>query len=86
MSHQEEKYCKSALEDAASTHLEGNSLVWFSSQKQVLPATIRGLDALLVSRHETVPGSNSFSDLWVVNLMNREEQVVYRFVSRTSTA
>lgn len=55
---------------AAFTHLKSNSLIRFCSQKQILPATIRRLDALFISRHETMPGSDSFSDLWVVNLMN----------------
>lgn len=63
--------------NAAPTHLEGNSLIWLSSKEQVLPTTIRGLNALFVSRHETMPWPNSFSDLWIVNL--KEKQLVYRF-------
>lgn len=57
---------------AASAHLKGNSLIRFSSQKQVLPAAIGGLDALFVSGHEAMPGSDSFSDLWIVDLMKGE--------------
>lgn len=74
MSRRVGKYYQEHKRSAASTHLKGNCLVWFSSQKQVLPATIRRLNALFVSRHETMPGSNSFSNLWVVNLMKREKK------------
>lgn len=57
------------------SHLESNGLIWFSSKKQVLPATIGRLNALFVSRHEAMPGSNSFSDLWIINLMGQEKKV-----------
>lgn len=70
-----------------STHLKGNSLIWFCGQKQVLPTTIRGFNALFISRHETMPGSDSFSDLWVINLMEREKKKRYLIdLSLTSTA
>lgn len=58
---------------AVFNHLEGDRLVWFGSQKQVLPATIRGLDTLFIRRHKTMPRPDSFSNLWVVNLIRREE-------------
>lgn len=50
--------------------LKGNSFIWFSSKKQVLPSTVRGLDTLFISGHETVPGSNSFSNFWIIDLVN----------------
>lgn len=56
----------------AFADLEGNSFIWFSSKKQVLPSTVRGLDPLFIGRHETVPGSNSFSNFWIIDLLNTE--------------
>lgn len=63
------KYYQAPKRRTAIAHLKGNSLIWFSSHEQVLPPTIWGLNALFICRHETMPGSNSFSNLWVVNLM-----------------
>jgi len=48
--------------------LKSNGLVWFCGQEQVLPATIWGLDTLLIGRHEAMPRPDALRDLWIVNL------------------
>lgn len=52
----------------AARHLEGNGLVGLGSHQQVLPAPVRGLNPLLVGRHEAVAWHDALSDLGVVDL------------------
>lgn len=49
-------------------YLEGDGLVGLGGHEQVLPAPVRGLDPLLVGRHEAVAGHDALGDLGVVDL------------------
>lgn len=49
-------------------HLEGDGLIGLSCHEQVLPAPIRGLDALLIRRHEAVARHDGLGDLGVIDL------------------
>lgn len=64
----------------AFADLKGNSFIWFSSKKQVLPSTVRGLNTLFIGRHETVPGSNSFSNFWIIDLINTENRLLFFWI------
>lgn len=57
-----------SLVDLAARHLEGDGLIGLSSHEQVLPAAVRGLDPLLVGRHEAVAGHDTLCNLRVVDL------------------
>lgn len=49
-------------------HLEGDGLIGLGGHEQVLPAPVRGLDPLLVGRHEAVAWHDALGDLRVVDL------------------
>lgn len=59
----------------AGSYLKGNGLIGLSSHEQVLPAAVRGLDPLLVGRHEAVARHDALCNLRVVNLGSTHSSV-----------
>lgn len=57
-----------SLVNLPAWHLEGDGLVGLSGHEQVLPAAVRGLNPLLVGRHEAVAWHDALCDLRIVNL------------------
>lgn len=49
-------------------HLEGNGLIGLGGHQQVLPAAVRGLNPLLIGRHEAVAWHDAISNLRIVDL------------------
>lgn len=71
-----EKYNITNKKSANFADLKGNSFIRFSSKKQILPSTVRGLNTLFISRHEPVPGSNSLSYFWIINLVSTRNVIL----------
>ena len=54
--------------DLARLNLEGNSLIGFGGDEEVLVGSVGWLNVLLKCGHESMTGDDVGSDLWVMNL------------------
>ena len=49
-------------------YLEGNCLIWLSSEHEILPLSVGSFQSLFKCRHESMTRTNTISDLRIVHL------------------